>query len=147
MKIKFIKKFFEGYEATPCPLTDRLIQSGYQQTGGGYIARAKRLRLVVDCAKAEPNQYWHLMSYCDSVDPEKRFSKSIVCGELIFWMAEVSSAVDERTLDDLLHRIILSRDENGSYNRRRWNKEIQAQCFDAIMNVVLAKTKKPHNCL
>ena len=66
------------------------------------------------------------------------FDKSIVCGELIFWMTEVSKAVSDDKLKELLERIIA--DGNGAtppkYNRIKWNKEIQNLCFDAIVNVV-----------
>ena len=81
-----------------------------------------------------PSQYWHLMSYCDSVDGEKVFGRSIVCGELIFWMAEVSEAVPEDELHGLLERIIASKDDAASgYDRKQWNKEIQKICFDRIV--------------
>ena len=81
-----------------------------------------------------PSQYWHLMSYCDSVDGEKVFGRSIVCGELIFWMAEVSEVVPEGELRELLERIIASKDDAASgYDRKKWNKEIQKICFDRIV--------------
>ena len=56
------------------------------------------------------------------------------CGELIFWMAEVSEAVPEGELQGLLERIIASKDDAASgYDRKKWNKEIQKICFDKIV--------------
>ena len=112
----------------PCLLTDKLIAAGYRQIGGGYIDRALKMGIV------SSSQYWHLMSYCDSVDGEKVFGRSIVCGELIFWMAEVSETVSEDELQGLLERIIASKDDIvPGYDRRKWNREIQRICFDRIV--------------
>lgn len=128
MKVAQVKKYYSGKENTPCPLTDKLIAAGYRQVGGGYIDKARKMGIV------NPSQYWHLMSYCDSVDGEKVFGRSIVCGELIFWMAEVSEAVPEGELRGLLERIIASKDDAASgYDRKKWNKEIQKICFDKIV--------------
>lgn len=136
MNIRQVKEFFEDKGDTPCPLTERLIKAGYQQTGGGYIDLAKKRKLIVDYTKAEPTQYWHLTEeYIPSVPEDKVFSRSIVCGELIFWMAEVSKAVPEEKLEELLERIIADGDKRVTppkYNRIKWNKEIQNLCFDAI---------------
>lgn len=77
-------------------MTNKLIAAGYRQVGGGYIDKARKMGIV------SPSQYWHLMSYCDFVDGEKVFGRSIVCGELIFWMAEVSEAMLEGELQELL---------------------------------------------
>ena len=139
MNICQVEAFFKDKKDTPCPLTERLIKAGYQQTGGGYIDLAKKRGLTVDYTKAEPTQYWHLIEEdCPSVDKNKSFNKSIVCGELIFWMAEVSKAAPDDKLKELLERIIA--DGNGAippkYNRVKWNKEIQNLCFDAIMDIV-----------
>ena len=62
MKVAQVKKYYSGKENAPCPLTDKLIAAGYRQVGGGYIDRARKMGIV------SPSQYWHLMSYCDSVD-------------------------------------------------------------------------------
>lgn len=57
-----------------------------------------------------------------------------MCGELIFWMAEVSEVVPEGELRELLERIIASKDDIvPGYDRRKWNKEIQRICFDRIV--------------
>ena len=140
MNTRQVKEFFKNKSNTPCLLTERLIEAGYQQTSGGYIALAKKRGLIVDYTKAEPTQYWHLMEeYIPTVPEEKVFSKSIVCGELIFWMAEVSEAVPKAKLEELVNRIIADGDNSSTppkYNRIKWNKEIQNVCFDAIMNKV-----------
>ena len=68
------------------------------------------------------------------MDGEKVFGRSIVCGELIFWMAEVSEAMPEGELRGLLERIIASKDDVASgYDRKKWIKEIQRICFDRIV--------------
>lgn len=140
MNIRQVKEFFENKGNIPYPLTERLIKSGYQQTSGGYINLAKKRKLTVDYTKAEPTQYWHLIEeYIPSVPEDKVFSRSIVCGELIFWMAEVSKAVPEEKLEELLERIIADGDKSVTppkYNRIKWNKEIQNLCFDAIVKIV-----------
>ncbi len=140
MNIGQVEIFFKNKKDTPCPLTERLIKAGYQQTGGGYINLAKKRGLTVNYAKAEPTQYWHLMEeYIPSVPKDKKFSKSIVCGELIFWMAEVSEAVPKNRLEELVERIIADGDNSSNppkYDRIKWNKEIQDICFDAIVNKV-----------
>ena len=140
MNIRQVKQFFSNKKDAPCPLTERLIKAGYQQTSGGYIDLAKKRGITVDYMKAEPTQYWHLVEeYIPSVPEDKVFSKSIVCGELIFWMAEVSKAVPEERLEELLERIIADGDKDTippKYDRIKWNKEIQNLCFDAIANIV-----------
>lgn len=140
MNIRQVKQFFSDKKEMPCPLTERLIKAGYQQTNGGYIDLAKKRGVTVDYTKAEPTQYWHLVEeYIPSVPENKTFSKNIVCGELIFWMAEVSKAVPEEKLEKLLKRIITDRDKNTTpprYDRIKWNKEIQNLCFNAIVNIV-----------
>ena len=140
MNIRQVKEFFEDKENALCPLTERLIKAGYQQTGGGYIDLEKKRKITVDYTKAEPTQYWHLTEeYIPSVPEDKIFSKSIVCGELIFWMAEVSKAVPEEKLEELLEQIVADGDKSVTppkYNRIKWNKEIQNLCFDAIVKNV-----------
>ena len=89
-------------ESVPCPLTNRLVRAGYQQLGGGYIDRAKREGVVVDYRQCSPSQYWHLMTYCDSKNPDDKF-QSVVCGELIFWMAEVLGCVNKQEMEKLLN--------------------------------------------
>ena len=93
MTIGQVKNYFIDKENVPCPLTEKLVGAGYQQISGGYIDRARRVGLLADYAKNLPSQYWHLMSYCDRRDPNKPFSRSVVCGELFLWMAEASQSI------------------------------------------------------
>jgi len=140
MNIRQVEQFFSNKKDVPCPLTERLIKAGYQQTSGGYIDIAKRQGLTVDYAKAEPTQYWHLVEeYCPSRNGSDTFSVS--CGELIFWMAEASSAVPKSDLEKLSDRIIASAIKSQpsikpKYNRRKWNQEIRNVCFDKITKMV-----------
>ena len=140
MTIKQIKSIYSQHEHTPCPLTEKLVAAGYQQTHGSYIDKAKSLSMEVDCLRNKPSQFWHLMSYCETKREEDRFTKSVVCGELIFWMAEVLDCVQKNRLENLVDEIVTSRipASNGRYiyDRKRWNKEIQKLCFDSIASKV-----------
>ena len=146
MNTKQVRDYYETKKDFPCPLTEKLIKSGYQQLGDGYIARAKKNGLKIDYREAEPNQWWHLIeSYCDNTGDEVPFTKTIQCGELIFWMAEVANCVDKSKLEELVDAIIANgapknvRDEtrpNVTYDRRKWNREIQNLCFENIVKVV-----------
>jgi hypothetical protein len=133
-----IEQFFRFKEDHPSPLTERLVKAGYQQVSGGYIDRAKKVSIPVDYRRNTPSQYWHLMTYCDSRNADRPFSNSISCGELLFWMAEVSGAVAKEELERLANRIIESADlSKGSrpiYDRIKWNHEIQKLCFDKIIH-------------
>lgn len=135
-----IKAYFEDLSNKPCPITEKLIKTGYQQRAGGYIDRAKSEGIEIDYRKNLPSQYLHLMSYCDSRKPEQVFSKQIVCGELLFWMAEVSSAMPESDLIELANKIMKDPvrfdGERPVYDRIKWNKEIQKVCFDKIMKKI-----------
>ena len=143
MTISEVKRFFQDKGQTPCPLTERLVKAGYQQTGGGYITRARHSGVLVDYSQNSPSQYWHLMSYCDSRKQDMIFSKSIVCGELILWMAEVSGSVSNDILERLSNRIIASSMQRTGkrpvYDRKKWNHEIQEVCFDRIIETVKQK--------
>ena len=140
MTIEQVINLFVEKEETPCPLTERLVGAGYQQKDGGYIKKAKKQGMEIDYKRNLPSQYWHLMSYCYSRHPQEPFRKSIVCGELIFWMAEVSDAEPkddmEKLVDEITKNAIEANDERPMYDRRRWNKEIQRLCFDAIKSKV-----------
>lgn len=130
-----------------CPITEQLIKAGYQQTGGGYIAKAKEAKIEVDYKKALPTQSWHLIDcYCDNKADNIQFTKKIICGELIFWMAEVLECVEKSELTNLCNEIIENpipcekREENSDkrpvYCRKKWNKAIQDLCFDKIVEAV-----------
>ncbi len=140
MTIGEVKRFFFDKESIDCPITEMLVKAGYQQRDNGYIKIAKERGILVDYTQNLPSQYWHLMNYCNNSDPNKSFTKSIVCGELIFWMAEVSHAVDANDLMNLAKQIMNSvkykNDKTPVFNRVKWNKEIQILCFDRIQNLV-----------
>ena len=134
MNIRQVEEAYYKHQYTACPITESLIKAGYQQTGGGYIDRAKREGVIVDYRMASPTQWWHLMIYCQSRKPSQPFTRTIVCGELIFWMAEVSGYVAEDELAALVDEI--ASDENylhtRKYDRKKWNRRIQEVCFEAI---------------
>ena len=107
MNTKQILEFYYDKKDTPCPETEDLIKSGYQQERGGYIAKAKELGIEVDYKKAMPTQWWHLIeSYCDNKKLYKLFPYSIKCGELYFWMAEVSGVLTRNELIKLKKQAI-----------------------------------------
>ena len=140
MTIEQIINYFKDKEDTPCPMTERLVGAGYQQKDGGYIKRAKKEGMVVDYTKNSPSQYWHLMTFAYSRPLQEKFTRTIQCGELIFWMAEVSASVPVDSLammvDTIAQNAIGYDGERPIYDRRHWNKEIQRLCFDAIKMVV-----------
>ena len=140
MTIKQLISVYSQHKHTPCPLTEKLVAAGYQQTYGGYIDKAKSLSMEVDYLDNKPSQYWHLMSYCDTKKEDDSFTKSVVCGELIFWMAEVLDCVPKEQLENLLNKIVNSRvlASNGRYiyDRKHWNNEIQRLCFDSIADAI-----------
>ena len=143
MTIGEVKAFFQDKEHTPCPLTEQLVKAGYQQVSGGYIDTAKWRGVSVNYKENSPSQYWHLMTYCDRRRAKLPFTKSVVCGELIFWMAEVSDAIGPVELKRLASKIIdsadLSRGSRPVYDRKKWNREIQRVCFDKIAEIFIEK--------
>lgn len=139
MTIEQVIAAYQDKEDAPCPITDQLVKAGYQQQSGGYIADAIALGMEVDYEKALPSQWWHLMYYCQAQDKTKVFPKSIVCGELIFWMAEAARCVATDELRALADEIIDNNTgtiENPYYQRKQWNARIQKLCFDAIKSFV-----------
>ncbi len=148
MTVAQLRKVYADKETTPCPITNRLVMAGYQQNRAneGYTNFAYSNGMVVDYRKAEPTQWWHLLkSYCDRSDDKTIFTKSIVCGELYVWMAEVLECVDTEELSSLVDEIIGSaissphRDKTKpqvKYDRRRCNSMIQDLCFDRIVEKV-----------
>ena len=82
-----------------------------------------------------PNQGWHFIcSYLDNVSPEKAKISSISCGELIYWWAEVSSALSEDELDTLASDI-------KALNRRQANSLIRSKCFPRVFEKVMSASK------
>ncbi len=127
MNSRQVRKYYIDKDSTPCPLTDELTRNKYVQKNGGYIKYAR------SCRVKNPTQYWHLISsWSDHSREDQPFNKRIQCGELIFWMAEVSQAVDADTLAELKNTIV----NDYLYNRRRGNRKIQEVCFDNIVRIV-----------
>ena len=53
MYIHQVEQFFKDKENVPCPLTERLIKAGYQQTGDGYIKLSNRI--ITSAIKTQPS--------------------------------------------------------------------------------------------
>ena len=153
MTVGQVKKVYKDMENKSCPIAEKLIKAGYQQLRCGYIKTAKKNNETVDYKQALPTQYWHLFhSYfkvgtINELPSNNKFTKRVVCGELIFWMAEVLDCVDKAELEALCNEIInnpipdktCTRGPNKDrhfYNRRKWNKAIQDLCFDKIVEKV-----------
>ena len=144
MNIKQIREFYLDKEDTPCPITEELIKAGYQQERGGYIARAKALGMEVDYKKAKPTQWWHLIkSYCDNEKPDKNFPYSIRCGELYFWMAEVSGALTDKQLRELKEEAIGAciqvkrrNDKLPPLRTSKGNVIIRKACYNEIKKII-----------
>ena len=51
-----VQNFFYDKKDTPCPITESLIKSGYQQEREGYIAYAKEHSIEVTYLEAKPTQ-------------------------------------------------------------------------------------------
>lgn len=121
-----VRRVFKDLEHAPKPLTDKLVSSGYRQKSKGYITEAKKYGIE------NPTQYWHLIhSWSGTRNPEQPFDRRIVCGELIFWMAEASGAVPYEELAELLNDVL-----ERPKDRRRGNKLIQNACFDRLVVLV-----------
>lgn len=135
MNNKQVIEFFKNkeIEEANCPLTDELIKGGYKQKSKGYIDYAKEKGVK------NPTQYWHLIeSWSNRSGENEEFNKNIQCGELIFWMAEVSKVVEYQDLKDLKDEIL----EKYIENRRDGNKKIQEVCFDKIVKKVESNNLK-----
>lgn len=132
MNVYQVRKFYELKKEVECPITSRLVKSGYQQKRNGYIKYAHEQGVEVDYTKAKPSQWWHLInSYCNRTNSDKKFTKRIQCGELIFWMAEVAKCVSISELNQLADTII-----NNKVDRKTGNKLIRNKCFDNIVKKV-----------
>jgi hypothetical protein len=134
LNIYQVRTFYKGKKHHLCPITDRLVKSGYQQSvySDGYTRKARQDNLVVDYKQAKPTQWWHLNeAYCRHKDDDAAFKRSIQCGELILWMAEVAECVGASEMNMLVDEII--RDQMG---RRNANKRIRDLCFDKIADKV-----------
>lgn len=144
MNTKQMREFYLDKKDTPCPITEELIKSGFQQERGGYIAKAKEVGIEVDYKKAMPTQWWHLIkSYCDNTASDKEFPYSIKCGELYFWMAEVSGIFSQDELIELKDNAIgackkLTRRNNNlpSLYTPKGNLIIRDYCYGRIKEFI-----------
>lgn len=136
MNNRQVRKYFEELNAES-PVTDELIAGGFVQKSGGYISYASEMGIK------NPTQKWHLIeSWCKRTEETASFNRTIQCGELIFWMAEVSHAVGEEELRNLKDDIL----KNYLNDRSGGNRKIQSVCFDRIVNVVEAYDKEHGSC-
>lgn len=136
MKISKVYSFFKDKEHAPSPITDRLVESGYSQKSGGYKKKALDLGLIKNM-KETPSQWWHLMeSYLPTKKKEDQFPRSVQCGELLIWMAEVSESVSKKELNDLVDEVI-----QNKYARKIGNIKIRDTCFDATKDKVKEYSK------
>ncbi len=152
MTVKQLRAAFEDKKNTPCPITERLVKAGYQQSERGsnceptgYIDYARVRDVEIDYRRAMPTQWWHTIeSYCDRKSDD-HIVKNISCGELIVWWAEMLECVDKKELNELVDRIIESgkpinrKDKTKpqvKYSRRKWNAEIKKLCYSIVQEKV-----------
>ena len=130
MTYEQVIKFFCDKRDTPCEITNFLIQNGFQQKKGtGYLNIAKVSEIN------NPSQWWHIMNYCLSKieqHKENDIYRYTPCGELLFWMAEVSKAVTKCELDMLAKEIV----NNKNMRRKDANEKIKILCWDKIKETV-----------
>ena len=123
-------KYFCDKRDTSCEITIFLITNGFQQKKGiGYLRIAEALKID------NPSQWWHLMNYCLSKieqHKEKENYRYTPCGELLFWMAEVSEVVTKCELEKLAREII----NNKDMSRDEANKKIKELCWKKINETV-----------
>ncbi len=141
MYLPQVKAFFIDKANTSCALTSDLIARGYKQESGGYVSYFRKQGLS---EQEIYNQYNHLIhSWVEQSELEGKyntpFSRSITCGELIFWMAEVADAVSETELMEL-KEYVLEEFTTKKQTRGELNKIIQNVCFAKIVNTVLSAT-------
>ena len=136
MRMEAVYKIFKNKNNSEAPLTIELMKDNFiQKDKTGYrINQPEKI----------PNQHTHLMNYCKKSLEEGvvDFNRRIQCGELIFWMAEVSQALSKDELLDLQQDILKNYKKetcsNGKivYDRKGANKHILENCYDRIKEVV-----------
>ena len=135
MKMQAVYNFFKNKNNAEAPLTIELLQNNFiQKDKTGYR---------IDQPEKIPSQYTHLMNDCKRKLQEGAvyFDRRIQCGELIFWMAEVSQALSKDELLDLQQDILKKYKKtysNGKivYDRKGANHLIHKKCYDKIKDVV-----------
>lgn len=120
--------------ADKCKLTNELIK--YLRYGD-YIQVA-----IVSGVTTPPSQWWHLMQYVlkyyESGKENNTFNANVACGELIFWMAEVSGAFEEKELIRLKESVISTSNQTVGDK----NKMIKEYCWERIKNEVESSDNK-----
>lgn len=142
MRLPEVESYFGDKENANCPLTNELIQSGYKQKRDGYVTYLRNKGWTEEKIY---HQYNHLIySWVEQFklggEPNARFRENTTCGELLFWMAEVSHAVDEQELKELKSRV-LAEFHAKKATRGELNKEIKRVCFARTVYTVLSATK------
>lgn len=126
------KNYFNTRFDKDCPYTEALIKSGFQQSRrSGYTKDALAQGIPVDFSIASPSQGWHFKNYLENVDPTKARILSISCGELIYWWAEISHALNPAELKDLAEKI-------KPLGRRKANGLIRQTCLPKVLEIVEA---------
>jgi len=125
-----VYNFYKDKRDADCKYTNELIKSGFLQNKyRGYMKVAKASDFSLP-----PSQWWHLMQYCLGKYEHHEELKNwqyTPCGELVFWMAEVSGDFDEDELETLKNTII-----NSQKTRREKNSIIHHACWNKIEKVV-----------
>lgn len=150
MTIEQVKNELDKLSDKKCPLTERLVKSGFQQkqSNDGYTKNARNAtpKVVVDFRQALPTQEWHFYEsfYANTEDVNQEFANRYSCGEFIFWLAEkldVEPLDSDRyaSLEDLVNEVIkilvFKGDEvnpNKLLNKREGNQLIRKQCWGEI---------------
>lgn len=118
--------FFRDKRDTTCPITEKLMDEGFRQKNRGYIENARNLGIN------NPSQWWHLMYYCvTKMEIGTKNYPYTPCGELLFWMAEVSGAISAEELQALQEEICHQKIE-----RSEGNKKIKELCWNRIKETV-----------
>lgn len=125
-----VYNYFINFKDIDPPITSKLVSNGYRQIKGGYIKKVKERNID------NPTQWWHIISPCEEKiknEEGKKCYSYTPCGELLVYMAEMTNAVDKRSLENLINDIINS---NEISNRRKWNKKITELCWHKIKKAI-----------
>lgn len=124
MTYKQVFNFYKDKRDADCSHTQDLIRNGFCQKDNGYIEVAKASGF-----SDIPSQWWHLMQYILGKLEQHNELKEYPytpCGELKFWMAEVSGVFSEEELDELKNMIINSEKsrsvKNSLIHKYTWSR-------------------------
>ena len=126
------RAFYEPLMFAPCPKTEMAMKKGLAQKSGGYISFAKKCGIPISPETGSPAQGWHfLRSYLDRTDPNKARIGNILCSELWIWLAEISNAVPNNELDDLIEKA-------SHLDRRNANSLIRSALSPKVFDIVMS---------